>query len=74
MTMNIAGTNALATAVQGLQRASNQANTAAQRIVEGEVDAKPIVELKSAEHGFAANAAVIRTLDEMDDRLLDILA
>lgn len=74
MTMKISGSDAFATAVQGLRRATSQANSAAQRIVEGEIEPRPIVELKSAEHGFKANAAVIRTLDEMDERLLDILA
>ncbi len=74
MTMKITGSDAYATAVQGLQRANAQADKAANRIVSGEIEARPIVELKTAETAFKANAAVIRTLDELDDRLLDILA
>lgn len=74
MTMKISGSDAYAAAVQGLRRASSQADSAAQRIVQGEIEPRPVVALKSAEQGFKASAAVIRTLDEMDDRLLDILA
>ena len=74
MTMKISASDGYATAIQGLQRASTQANTAAQKIASGEVEARPIVELSTAEAAFKANAAVIRTLNEMDDQLLDILA
>ena len=72
--MKIAASDAYATAVNGLQRASSQAGKAAERIASGEIEPRPIVELKTAETAFKANAAVIRTLNDMDDRLLDILA
>ena len=72
--MTITATNGYASAVQGLSRASATAGSAAARIASGEIEPRPIVELKTAEHAFKANAAVLRTLDEMNDRLLDILA
>lgn len=61
------------TSVQGLQRAEAQANKAAQKIAEGEIEAKHIVDLKTAEAAHKANAAVIRVADRMQDDLLDIL-
>lgn len=62
------------TAVQGLQKAEAQAGKAAQKLAEGELDAKHIVDLKIAEAAHKANAAVIRVAGRMQDDLLDILA
>jgi hypothetical protein len=62
------------TALAGLNRASDRAERAASRIAGGEIDGKDIVELKLAEVAFKANAKVIRTATDLEQRLLDILA
>ena len=64
----------LGQAVLGLNRAFNQADDAARRISGGTVEAEPVLELRAAETAVKANAAVIRSADEMQQRLLDILA
>ena len=61
------------TGVQGLKKAEAQAHDAAQKIAAGEVEAKHIVDLKTAEAAHKANAAVIRIADRMHEELLDIL-
>ncbi len=62
------------TAQQGLQKAEAQAGKAAQKLAEGELEAKHVVDLKIAEAAHKANAAVIRVAQRMQDDLLDILA
>ena len=64
----------LGQALVGLNRAFNQADAAARRISGGNVEAKPVLELQAAETAVKANAAVIRSADQMQQRLLDILA
>lgn len=61
-------------ALGGLNRAVDQVDGAARRIAGGEVEAEPVIDLLTAETAFGANAAVVRTADQMQDRLLDILA
>jgi len=68
---------AFGSAVQGLQNAAGRANEAANNIAQDVNLARTtedIVALNQAETSFAANAAVIRTVAETDERLLDILA
>lgn len=73
-TLGAPGPGTLMTAVQGLKRASAQAGEAAGRIAGGEIEPRTVVAPKTAETAFKANAAVIRTADEMQHRLLDVLA
>lgn len=61
-------------ALQGLNRAFHQVDTAARRVADGEPQAADAVALMTAETGVKANAAVLRSADEMTDRLLDIIA
>jgi flagellar basal body rod protein FlgC len=42
--------------------------------VAGPIEAEDIVSLKTAEHAFKANAAVLAATKRMEERLLDILA
>jgi hypothetical protein len=70
----IAPVGVLPTALSGLNRATEKANTAAANIASGEVRAEDIVDLKIAETAFMANAAVVRTAADMDKRLFDIFA
>ena len=67
---------ALNTAVEGLRKASKDVADVAQDVAENGVEGfeRNFVELALAKLQFKANAAVIRTADEMTDRLLDILA
>ena len=66
--------NAARIALDGLSRSHAQAATASQRIVAGPIEAEDIVSLKTAEHAFKANAAVLAATKRMGERLLDILA
>ena len=62
------------TSLQGLQRAGEQADKAAQKLAGGEIEARHIVDLKTAEAAHKANAAALRVAGRMQDNLLDILA
>jgi hypothetical protein len=70
----IAPVGVLPTALNGLNRATEKANAAAANIASGRVEAEDIVDLKLATMAFKANAAVVRAADELDKRLLDIVA
>ncbi|MBT7756049.1 MAG: hypothetical protein HN732_01905 [Rhodospirillaceae bacterium] len=72
--MNIAPSNIAQTALTGLSRATEQADTASKRIVAGPLEAEDVVSLKTAEHAFKANAAVLEVAKRMQERLLDIFA
>ena len=61
-------------ALRGMNRAFDQADDAARRISHGDVGAKPVTDLMAAETAVEANAAVVRSADEMQKHLLDILA
>lgn len=56
---------------QGMQRAFAQAGEAAARIADGEVTPDNMVGLLEAETLVAANAAVLRTADDMIGWLFD---
>ncbi len=62
------------TAVQGLRQAAERAGRDAESIVRGPVDPAVIVDLNAAALGFKASAAMVRTGDEMQRTLLDIIA
>ncbi|HVO01555.1 MAG TPA: hypothetical protein VMT54_05100 [Candidatus Cybelea sp.] len=63
-----------ANALQGLKKADNELNEASQNIAGGSQDPKDIVSLSQAATSFKANAAVIKTQDEVTQSLLNIKA
>ena len=71
--------NPIAIAQYGLVAATNRFNESAQKIstmsVEGvDIDlVREVVDLKLAQAGVSANAAVMRTADQMQGTVLDIL-
>jgi flagellar hook protein FlgE len=71
---SVSTNNATSTAIEGLKKAQNTLDNAAQNIAGGSQDPQDIVSLSQAATGFKANAAVIRTQDEMSKTLLDITA
>ena len=72
--MDVSAVNTTATAVQGLKKAQDQLQQAANNIAGGSQDPQDIVSLSQASTGFKANAAVIRTDDQLNKSLLDIKA
>ena len=66
----------LSIAAAGMQNAANRFEASARRTAEGSLDnlAVEAVEQIRAKTDFAANAAVVRTADEMVGTLLDVLA
>ncbi len=71
---SVSQSNAASTAIEGLKKAQNTLNNAAQNIAGGSQDPQDIVALSQAATGFKANAAVIKTEAEMTKSLLDIKA
>jgi flagellar hook protein FlgE len=63
-----------ANAIDGLKKAQDTLQNAAQNIAEGSQDPQDIVSLSQASTGFKANAAVIKTEDQLSKSLLDITA
>ena len=72
--MKVPSSNIGQTALNGLNRAREQADAAPGRIVEGPVKAGDIVALKLSEHAFKANAAVLGAEKRLHERLRDIFA
>jgi flagellar hook protein FlgE len=72
--MDVSAASPITTAVQGLKKADQQLNQAAQNIAGGSLDPQDVVSLSEASTGFKANSAVIRTADQMSQSLLDITA
>ncbi|MFC5372308.1 flagellar basal body rod C-terminal domain-containing protein [Brevundimonas faecalis] len=66
----------LSIAAAGMQDAAARFETSARRVASGAMDdyAVEAVEQIRAKQDFTANAAVVRTADEMTGTLLDILA
>lgn len=62
----------LGKAVEGISRATEKLNEAAQSIAEGNLDPADFVKIIQAETAVGANVAVARTADETFKRLLDI--
>jgi len=71
---SVSSSNATSTAIEGLKKATNTIDNAAQNIAGGSQDPQDIVSLSTAATSFKANAAVIKTNDEMTKLLLDITA
>jgi flagellar hook protein FlgE len=66
--------NATSNAIEGLKKAQNTVDKAAQNIAGGSQDPQDIVALSQAATSFKANAAVIKTQNEISKTLLDIKA
>ena len=66
----------IVTALQGMEKASHHLAEVAQDVAESGVEnlAENMTELKLAKTVFRANAAVVRTADDMENALLDIIA
>ncbi len=71
--MNVTATGVIDTALQGMNRAADAANKAAENIATGSLEPKDVVDLKIAETAFAANAKVAKIGSDMQKQLLDIL-
>jgi len=71
---SVSTSTATSTAIEGLKKAQSQLEGAAQNIASGSQDPQDIVSLSQAATGFKANAAVIKTDDQMTKSLLDITA
>ena len=61
-------------AIEGLKRAEEKTQAAAQNIAEGSLDPQDIVSLSLAAFDFKANVAVLKSTDEQTKSLLDIMA
>lgn len=61
-------------AIEGLKRAEEKTQVAAQNIAEGALNPEDIVSLSLAAQDFKANVAVLKSDTEMSKSLLDILA
>ena len=67
---------AVSSALSGIQNATDRMNRSAEKIAKGDLDqmAKSAIDMKMAKHAVAANAAVIRAVDQMTEETIDILA
>lgn len=61
-------------AIEGLKRAQEKTQVAAQNIAEGSLNPEDVVSLSLAAADFKANVAVLKSEDEMTKSLLDIVA
>ena len=71
---SVSTNNATSTAIEGLKKAQKTVDQAAQNIAGGSQDPEDIVALSQAATSFKANAAVIKTDNEISKTLLDIKA
>ena len=71
---SVSTNNATSTAIEGLKKAQSTVDQAAQNIAGGSQDPQDIVALSQAATSFKANAAVIKTDNEISKTLLDIKA
>lgn len=61
-------------AVEGLKRAEQKTQQAAENIAQGSLDPEDIVSLSLAALGVKANAAVLKSANEQTKSLLDMMA
>ncbi|MBP2302327.1 hypothetical protein [Azospirillum picis] len=66
--------DAQASALEGLRTSQARADDASERIASGDLDPAVVLDLSSAQVGFAANAKVLQATQENSKRLLDLLA
>jgi hypothetical protein len=70
----VSSNSTVSTAIEGLKKAQNTVNNAAQNIAEGSMDPQDVVALSQAATSFKVNVAVLKAEDEMTKSLLDIKA
>jgi hypothetical protein len=66
--------SATQSAIEGLKKAEEKTQQAAQNIAEGSLNPEDVVSLSLAAQDFKANAAVLKSANEQTKSLLDILA
>ena len=66
--------SAAQSAIEGLKKAEEKTQQAAQNIAEGSLNPEDVVSLSLAAQDFKANAAVLKSANEQTKSLLDILA
>jgi hypothetical protein len=71
---SVSTSNATSNAIEGLKKAQGTIDNAAQNIAGGSQNPEDIVSLSQAATSFKANAAVIKTDNEISKTLLDIKA
>jgi len=71
---NATVTNATTTALNGLKRNEQQLDNTAQNIASGSLDPKDVVDLSTEATSFKANVAVLKTTDELNKSLLNIVS
>lgn len=73
--MEISGlSGATQSALEGLKKAEDKTLQATQNIAEGSLNPEDVVTLSLAAADFKANVAVLKTSNEMNKSLLDIVA
>jgi hypothetical protein len=72
--MDVSGVNMFSNAVDGLKKATAAVDQAAQNIAGGSLDPEDVVSLSQSAISFKANAAVLRTENEVSQSLLNITA
>jgi flagellar basal body rod protein FlgG len=70
---NATVTNATTAAANGMRRNEQQLDDTAQNIASGSLDPRDMVSLSTEANSFKANAAVMKTSDEMNKSLLNVL-
>lgn len=68
-TLSSVGTSALS----GLQKAGTRVAEGAEQLAAGNLDPAVVLDISTAQTGFAANVAVLKSADDMSRRLLDML-
>lgn len=71
---NATVTNATTAAANGMRRNQQQLDDTAQNIAAGSLDPTDMVSLGTEANAFQANAAVMKTSNEMTQSLLNVLA
>ena len=66
--------DAIGASLGGIQTNVAQLNASHQRIANGEIEAKPIVDSMIAQRGIEANMTALKTSLDTQETILDILA
>ncbi|HEY4162748.1 MAG TPA: hypothetical protein VGM59_06750 [Dongiaceae bacterium] len=72
--MDVSGVNAFTNAVNGMKKAQDSVDQAAQNIAGGSLNPEDVVSLSQSAISFKANAAVMRSENEVNQSLLNITA
>lgn len=74
MVNSVSNTNAVQTALQGLQKASSGVNKAVKEAAGKEIDAEKLIELELAKKNAQIQTENLKTAIEASETILDILA